>query len=147
MCHLEIDMVRGAIEGWNLAELDFLFIENVGNLVCPGDFDLGEDVRVLLLSTTEGEDKPLKYPTCWLRPMSSSSTNWTSPPPSNAMWHCWNTTSIRCDRAYPSSSCRPKPVPAVTLAGVLARAIHSQSRVRCTNFLSPCALWKRSKRR
>ncbi|MCO5191204.1 MAG: hydrogenase nickel incorporation protein HypB [Anaerolineae bacterium] len=63
MCHLEIDMVRGAIEGWNLAELDFLFIENVGNLVCPGDFDLGEDVRVLLLSTTEGEDKPLKYPT------------------------------------------------------------------------------------
>lgn len=63
MCHLEIDMVRTAISGWNLADLDFLFIENVGNLVCPGDFDLGEDVRVLLLSTTEGEDKPLKYPT------------------------------------------------------------------------------------
>jgi hydrogenase nickel incorporation protein HypB len=63
MCHLEIDMVRGAISDWNLPELDFLFIENVGNLVCPGDFDLGEDVRVLLLSTTEGEDKPLKYPT------------------------------------------------------------------------------------
>ena len=63
MCHLEANMVAGAIAGWDLAELDFLLIENVGNLVCPGDFDLGEDLRVLLLSTTEGEDKPLKYPT------------------------------------------------------------------------------------
>ncbi len=63
MCHLEVDMVQNAISDWDLAKLDFLFIENVGNLVCPGDFDLGEDVRVLLLSTTEGEDKPLKYPT------------------------------------------------------------------------------------
>ena len=63
MCHLEADMVAAAIAEWNLAELDYLFIENVGNLVCPGDFDLGEDRRVLLLSTTEGEDKPLKYPT------------------------------------------------------------------------------------
>jgi len=63
MCHLEADMVAAAIADWSLAELDFLLIENVGNLVCPGDFDLGEDLRVLLLSTTEGEDKPLKYPT------------------------------------------------------------------------------------
>ena len=63
MCHLEVDMVQDAISGWNLDDLDFLFIENVGNLVCPGDFDLGEDVRVLLIATTEGEDKPLKYPT------------------------------------------------------------------------------------
>lgn len=63
MCHLEIEMVQEAIAEWDLAALDFLFIENVGNLVCPGDFDLGEDLRVLLLSTTEGEDKPLKYPT------------------------------------------------------------------------------------
>ncbi len=63
MCHLEVELVRDAIRDWDLSELDFLFIENVGNLVCPGDFDLGEDVRVLLLSTTEGEDKPLKYPT------------------------------------------------------------------------------------
>jgi hydrogenase nickel incorporation protein HypB len=63
MCHLEADMVATAIEDWELAELDYLFIENVGNLVCPGDFDLGEDLRVLLLATTEGEDKPLKYPT------------------------------------------------------------------------------------
>jgi hydrogenase nickel incorporation protein HypB len=63
MCHLEANMVAAAIAPWNLARLDFLFIENVGNLVCPGDFDLGEDLRVMLLSTTEGEDKPLKYPT------------------------------------------------------------------------------------
>jgi hydrogenase nickel incorporation protein HypB len=63
LCHLEAGMVAAAIADWNLAELDYLFIENVGNLVCPGDFDLGEDRRVLLLSTTEGEDKPLKYPT------------------------------------------------------------------------------------
>jgi len=63
LCHLEADLVANAIRDWNLAELDFLFIENVGNLVCPGDFDLGEDLRVMLLATTEGEDKPLKYPT------------------------------------------------------------------------------------
>ena len=63
MCHLEVDMVQNAIQDWDLAELDFLFIENVGNLVCPGDFDLGEDMRVMLIATTEGEDKPLKYPT------------------------------------------------------------------------------------
>ncbi|MEA3336920.1 MAG: hydrogenase nickel incorporation protein HypB [Chloroflexota bacterium] len=63
MCHLEADMVANAIGDWDLAELDFLFIENVGNLVCPGDFDLGEDLRVMLIATTEGEDKPLKYPT------------------------------------------------------------------------------------
>jgi hydrogenase nickel incorporation protein HypB len=62
-CHLEADMVRGALEGWSLNDLDFLFIENVGNLVCPSSFDLGEDLRLVLLSVTEGEDKPLKYPT------------------------------------------------------------------------------------
>ena len=63
MCHLEASMVAEAIEGWRFDELDFLFIENVGNLVCPSSWDLGEDVRVMLMSTTEGEDKPLKYPT------------------------------------------------------------------------------------
>ncbi len=63
VCHLEADMVEKALEGWSLAELDFLFIENVGNLVCPASYDLGEDLRVVLVSTTEGEDKPLKYPT------------------------------------------------------------------------------------
>jgi hydrogenase nickel incorporation protein HypB len=63
LCHLEASMVERALEAWNLSDLDFLFIENVGNLVCPSSFDLGEDLRLVLLSVTEGEDKPLKYPT------------------------------------------------------------------------------------
>jgi hydrogenase nickel incorporation protein HypB len=63
LCHLEAAMVRKALEGWDLDRLDFLFIENVGNLVCPSSYDVGEDLRVVLLSVTEGEDKPLKYPT------------------------------------------------------------------------------------
>lgn len=63
LCHLEAAMVEAAIDGWNPDELDFLFIENVGNLVCPASYDLGENLRVVLLSVTEGEDKPLKYPT------------------------------------------------------------------------------------
>ena len=65
LCHLEAAMVQHAVdeEGWDLGQLDFLFIENVGNLVCPSSYDLGEDLRVVLLSVTEGEDKPLKYPT------------------------------------------------------------------------------------
>src|ERR1700730_7235702 len=63
LCHLEAAMVRSALEGWELEQLDFLFIENVGNLVCPASYDVGENLRVVLLSVTEGEDKPLKYPT------------------------------------------------------------------------------------
>ncbi len=63
LCHLEAAMVQHALEEWTLADLDFLFIENVGNLVCPSSWDLGEDLRLVLLSVTEGEDKPLKYPT------------------------------------------------------------------------------------
>jgi hydrogenase nickel incorporation protein HypB len=63
LCHLEAAMVQNALQDWNLNDLDFLFIENVGNLVCPSSYDLGEDLRLVLISTTEGEDKPLKYPT------------------------------------------------------------------------------------
>jgi hydrogenase nickel incorporation protein HypB len=63
VCHLEAQMVETALDGWDLHELDLLFIENVGNLVCPASYDLGEDLRLVLLSVTEGEDKPLKYPT------------------------------------------------------------------------------------
>lgn len=62
LCHLEAAMVERALEGWELTRLDWLVLENVGNLVCPATFDLGESVRVVLLSVTEGEDKPLKYP-------------------------------------------------------------------------------------
>lgn len=61
-CHLEAEMIGRQLEGWDLAALEFLFIENVGNLVCPSSYDLGEALRVVLLSVTEGEDKPLKYP-------------------------------------------------------------------------------------
>lgn len=63
ICHLEAEMIERNLEGWNLEELDFLFIENVGNLVCPSSYDLGEDARAVLHAVTEGEDKPLKYPT------------------------------------------------------------------------------------
>jgi len=62
MCHLEVDLVTDKLADWDLGALDFLFIENVGNLVCPTWYDLGEDVRMVLLSVAEGEDKPLKYP-------------------------------------------------------------------------------------
>jgi len=62
VCHLDADMVSKAAAQLDLDLLDVLVIENVGNLVCPADYDLGEDLRVVLLSTTEGEDKPLKYP-------------------------------------------------------------------------------------
>ena len=62
MCHLESDMVSAHLEGWDMSDYDLLVIENVGNLVCPTGYDLGEDTRVALLSVTEGEDKPLKYP-------------------------------------------------------------------------------------
>ncbi|HEY7055196.1 MAG TPA: hydrogenase nickel incorporation protein HypB [Vicinamibacterales bacterium] len=63
VCHLDAAMVDAALSDWDLAEIDHLFIENVGNLVCPASYDLGEQLRVVLLSVTEGEDKPLKYPT------------------------------------------------------------------------------------
>lgn len=63
VCHLDAAMVEKALKEWTLEDFDFLFIENVGNLVCPSSFDLGEDLRLVLVSTTEGEDKPLKYPT------------------------------------------------------------------------------------
>ncbi len=63
VCHLDAQMVHAALADWPLEELDLLFIENVGNLVCPSSYDLGEDLRLVLMSVTEGEDKPLKYPT------------------------------------------------------------------------------------
>ncbi len=63
LCHLEATMVERALDGWEVGSLDFLFIENVGNLVCPSSYDLGENLRLILLSVTESEDKPLKYPT------------------------------------------------------------------------------------
>jgi hydrogenase nickel incorporation protein HypB len=61
-CRLDAEMIAKALAGWDATGLDALFIENVGNLICPAEYDLGEDLRVALLSVTEGEDKPLKYP-------------------------------------------------------------------------------------
>lgn len=63
VCHLDAEMIDGALGHLPVDELDILFIENVGNLVCPSSYDLGENVRAVLVSVTEGEDKPLKYPT------------------------------------------------------------------------------------
>ena len=61
-CHLDANMVRSALPSLPLSELDLLVIENVGNLVCPAEFRVGEDARIMVCSVTEGEDKPLKYP-------------------------------------------------------------------------------------
>ena len=63
VCHLDAEMVQNALDGWHLDPLDVLFIENVGNLVCPASYDLGEHARAVLMAVTEGEDKPRKYPT------------------------------------------------------------------------------------
>lgn len=62
LCHLEANMIEAHLADWQLSDIDLLFIENIGNLVCPASWDLAEDVRIVLLSATEGEDKPLKYP-------------------------------------------------------------------------------------
>ena len=65
-CHLDANMIRNALGSLKLAGLDLLFIENVGNLVCPAEFKVGEDAKVMILSTPEGDDKPLKYPLMFL---------------------------------------------------------------------------------
>jgi hydrogenase nickel incorporation protein HypB len=66
-CHLDAKMITRHLEDWDLAELDLLFIENVGNLVCPSSYDLGEEAKIVLLSVTEGEEKPLKYPSIFFK--------------------------------------------------------------------------------
>lgn len=66
-CHLDARMVARALEGWRLENLKLLFIENVGNLVCPASYDLGEAAKIVVLSAAEGEDKPLKYPAIFFK--------------------------------------------------------------------------------
>ena len=61
-CHLDSNSIEGALKEFNLDEMDLLFVENVGNLVCPSHFDLGETAKIAVVSTTEGDDKPIKYP-------------------------------------------------------------------------------------
>jgi len=66
-CHLDARMIERGLEGWCLEDLDLLLIENVGNLVCPASYDLGEAAKIVVLSVTEGEDKPLKYPSIFFK--------------------------------------------------------------------------------
>jgi len=66
-CHLDARMIERHLADWRLEDLDLLFIENVGNLVCPSSYDLGEAAKIVLLSVTEGEDKPLKYPSIFFK--------------------------------------------------------------------------------
>ena len=66
-CHLDARMVEKHLADWNLENIELLIVENVGNLVCPSSYDLGEDLKIVLLSTTEGEDKPLKYPSIFFK--------------------------------------------------------------------------------
>jgi hydrogenase nickel incorporation protein HypB len=66
-CHLDARMIVRALEEWRLEDLDLLFIENVGNLICPASYDLGEAAKIVVLSVTEGEDKPLKYPSIFFK--------------------------------------------------------------------------------
>jgi len=66
-CHLDARMIEAHLADWPLENVDILFIENVGNLVCPSSYDLGEEAKIVLLSVTEGEDKPLKYPSIFFK--------------------------------------------------------------------------------
>jgi hydrogenase nickel incorporation protein HypB len=66
-CHLDARMIERGLEGWRLQGIDLLLIENVGNLVCPASYDLGEAAKIVVLSVTEGEDKPLKYPSIFFK--------------------------------------------------------------------------------
>jgi hydrogenase nickel incorporation protein HypB len=66
-CHLDASMIERHLADWDLADLDVLFIENVGNLVCPSSYDLGEEAKIVMLSVTEGDDKPLKYPSIFFK--------------------------------------------------------------------------------
>ncbi len=93
VCHLEAEMVRTALDDWPLEDLDFLFIENVGNLVCPASYDLGEALRIVLFSVTEGEDKPLKYPTIFNTATWHSLPRRISRPP-------WNSTRTRPSNTF-----------------------------------------------
>jgi hydrogenase nickel incorporation protein HypB len=88
LCHLEAAMVANALAGWRLDDLDFLFIENVGNLVCPSSYDLGENLRLVLISVTEGEDKPLKYPTIFNSADVAIVTKMDLGPAVEFDWHC-----------------------------------------------------------
>ena len=89
-CHLDARMIEKALLDWRLEDIDLLLIENVGNLVCPSSYDLGEAAKIVVLSVAEGEDKPLKYPSIF------SSRNF------------WSSTRPTCCRTCRSISSPPK---------------------------------------
>jgi hydrogenase accessory protein HypB len=110
LCHLEAATVQNALEEeqWDLNHLDFLFIENVGNLVCPSSYDLGEDLRLVLISVTEGEDKPLKYPTIFNSADVAVVTSLTWRQLSNSIRPQPVTISRPCAQACPSLNSLPR---------------------------------------
>ena len=103
-CHLDARMIDRALEAWKNDTFDLLFIENVGNLVCPTSYDLGEEYKIVLLSVTEGEDKPLKYPGAFFKsratPALISSSSLTSCFASRVSWS--NVFSSLMDLVFPS---------------------------------------------
>lgn len=107
-CHLDASMILRALEEVDLDRLDLLFIENVGNLVCPASFDLGELMKVVLISTTEGDDKPLKYPAMFLRSrlMVVNKTDLLGMSDFSLRRVCENAKSINPDLEVITTSCR-----------------------------------------
>ena len=103
-------MIEQHLEDWKLEELDLLIVENVGNLVCPSSYDLGEDAKIVLLSTTEGEDKPLKYPSIFFKSELMLLTKidlLPYVPFSRPSWR--KRTRGGCIRRWRFSSCRAQP--------------------------------------
>ncbi len=106
-CHLDANMVRSALGAVPLADIDLLVIENVGNLVCPAEFDVGEDARVMVCSVAEGEDKPMKYP---------------------LMFRRCELVLDQQDRPAAPPRLRPRPVPLLPRPGASGRGAHAHQR-------------------
>jgi hydrogenase nickel incorporation protein HypB len=106
-CHLDARQVAKSLEALDLSETDLLFIENVGNLVCPSSFDLGESLKIVLMSVTEGEDKPLKYPAAFRRASVLVLTKTDLVPylQFSPEWAIDNARSVNPDLAVFSTSC------------------------------------------
>jgi hydrogenase nickel incorporation protein HypB len=133
LCHLEAAMVEKAPERWNLADLDFLFIENVGNLVCPSSYDLGEHLRLVLLSVTEGEDKPLKYPTIF---NSADAAVITKIDLSSAVEFDWDTASKNIQAVRPG-------MPILRLSAKTGNGLEAWMNFLASRRESSLNLWKK----
>jgi hydrogenase nickel incorporation protein HypB len=133
LCHLEAAMVEKALEPWNLTDLDFLFIENVGNLVCPSSYDLGENLRLVLLSVTEGEDKPLKYPTIF---NSADAAVITKIDLSSAVEFDWDTASKNIQAVRPG-------MPIVRVSAKTGHGLEAWMNFLASRRESSLNLWKK----